>query len=239
MPEASYFPRGISQYVATAEYAVSSDIDNRIHTVEFGALLALNTANILITTLMVASAAVTITAFSTTVGTATAIGFNGVVPFVTLGTPGGWGRALTMVASTANSRTVNVTGSDYLGQKMLETFTLNGTAAVAGKKAFAYIDSIIFTTGADTSTVNVGYGNVFGVPFAMDAMIGEVKNGATSANAATIAAAPLNATVQTATTPDARGTYLPVTTIPDGTNTFKIMYMKRMSNLHGNAQFGG
>lgn len=239
MPEASYFPRGISQYVATAEYAVGADIDNKIHTVDFGAPLALNTANILITALMVASAAVTITAFTASAGTATAIGYNGVVPFQTLGVPGGWGRALTMVASTANARTVNVVGTDYLGQKMLETFTLNGTAAVAGKKAFAYVDSIIFTSGADTSTVNVGYGNVFGIPFAGEAMISEIKNGALAVSAGTFVAAPLNATVQTATTVDARGSYLPLTTIPDGTNTFKIMYVKRGGNLHGNAQFGG
>jgi hypothetical protein len=152
---------------------------------------------------------------------------------------GGWGRALTLTGSATTARVATVVGADYLGQKMVENFTLNATTAVQGLKAFAWIDSVSVAAGTDTPTLTIGYNNKLGLPFAGDSMFNEIKNSAVAANAGTFTGALLNATTATATNADTRGTYLPATIIPDGANTFKISYMKRSGNLHGNAQFAG
>jgi len=119
---------------------------------------------------------------------------------------------------------------------MVEVLTINGTTAVLGLKAFAWISSVVFSSSTDTTTVNLGYRDCFGLPFAGDAMITEMKNGAAAANAGTFVAALADATAETNTNADARGTYLPVTVIPDGTNTFTVIYALRRNNLHGNAR---
>src|SRR5690348_4061296 len=48
---------------------------------------------------------------------------------------GKFGRNVTVVASGASTSTVVVYGRDYLGQKMRETLTVNGTTPVTGLKA--------------------------------------------------------------------------------------------------------
>lgn len=242
MPYADYFPRGINNYVPNCEYAVDTDMDNRQHIVDFGAPLALSTGGILAAG-AVATAATTFTAFTSGAGTATSIGYNGMVPFNSTSEQrpgrGGWGRGLSMVGSATTTRVVTVTGYDYLGQKMIENFTLNATTSVLGLKAFAWIESIAVAAGTDTPTLTVGWTNKLGLPLAGDAMFSEVKNQAAAANAGTFVAALADATTATATNADTRGTYLPVTVIPDGTNTFKIAYLKRSGNLHGNRQYSG
>lgn len=240
-PTAAYFPRALSVYVPNCMYAIDTEIDNRTHTAEFGAPLALSANGLLASVLMVNGSAVTVTDTTTAAGgagTATSIGYYGLVPFDSLTIAGkGWGRNITAVASTTNARTLTITGYDYLGQKMQETITLNGNTTVQGLKAFYWVTSFVFSSDTDTTTVNVGWGNKLGLPFAGEAMFSEVKNGAAAANAGTFTAALADATTATATNADTRGTYLPVSVIPDGTNTFKATYMKRWGNLHGNAQY--
>lgn len=242
MPYADYYPRGISNYVPNLEYAVDTDMDNRLHTVDFGAPLALSTNGILATA-AIATAATTFTAFTSGAGTATSIGYNGMVPFNSTSEQrpgrGGWGRALTLTGSATTARVATVTGYDYLGQKMVENITLNATTAVQGNKAFAWLESISVAAGTDTPNLHVGWNNKLGLPLAGDAMFSEVKNQAAAANAGTFTAGLANATTATATNADPRGTYLPATVLPDGTNTFKIAYLKRSGNLHGNAHFAG
>lgn len=239
MPYASYFPRGISMYVATAEYAIDADMDNTIESLELGAPVTLNTNGILATVQMVATAAVTITAFSSTVGTATGIAFNGLVPVTDTSKPTGWGRGLSFANSVTSDRVITVTGYDYLGQKMVENLTFSTTTVQNTKKAFAWLESISFAASSDTSTVNVGWRDLFGLPYAGDAMVSEIKNSAVAANAGTFVAGLVSTTVANATSADSRGTYVPATVLPNGTNTFKILYMKRSGNLHGIAQFAG
>jgi hypothetical protein len=243
MPYADYFPKGISNYVPNCEYAIDTDIDNRLIVLDMGSPLALST-NGLLAAHAIATAATTISALTSGAGTATAIGFNGMVPYNStteqrLAHGGGWGRALTLTGSATTARVATVVGADYLGQKMVENFTLNATTAVQGLKAFAWIESITVAAGTDTPTLTVGYNNKLGLPFAGDSMFNEIKNSAVAANAGTFVGGLLNATTATATNADTRGTYLPATVLPDGANTFKISYMKRSGNLHGNAQFAG
>lgn len=238
-PFADYFPKGISLYVPNCEYAIDSDINNREHVAEFLNVLALDADGILDGVQMVNGSAVTVTSFTSGAASATEIAYYGMVPFSSTSVFKGWGRNVTVIASGANTRVMTVTGYDYLGQKMVENITLNGNNTVQGLKAFAWILSVSFSSDTDTTTVDVGWGNKLGLPFAGEAMVVEIKNGAVAANAGTFVAALADATTPTATNADTRGTYLPATVLPDGSNDFKILYMKRSGNLHGNAQFSG
>lgn len=234
----SYFPYGISLRVPNMEYAADVNIGHP-YIANFGAPVATDTDGILDGVVMVNGSAVTVNTFTSGVGTATAIGFNGMVPFDSLTKAGGWGRTLVAVASSTNTRVMTVTGYDYLGSKMIETMTLNSGTPVLGVKAFAWIESISFASASDTTTVDVGFTNCFGVPYAMEVRVVETKNGTVAANLGTIVSALADATTSTATTADVRGTILLSTVLPDGTNTFSLMYTLRRGNLHGNAQYAG
>ena len=234
----SYFPYGISLRVPNMEYAADVNIGHP-YVCNFGAPVALDADGILAAGVMVNGSAVTFNTFTSGVGTATLIGYNGMVPFDSLTKFGGWGRGLTVVASAANARTMTVTGYDYLGSKMVEVITVNGTTPVNSLKAFAWIESLVFSSSTDTTTVNVGFRDMFGVPYAMETKVYETKNGTIAANAATIVSALADATAATGTNADVRGTVLFSTVIPDGTNTFEVGYTLRRGNLHGNAQYAG
>lgn len=236
----TYFPYATSVAVRSMQYAADVNVNGQ-YNARFGAPVALSASGILLAVQMVNGSAVTISnSFTAGAGTATAIGYNGMVPFLSLTErrgADGWGRNITCVASNTNARTLTITGYDYLGQKMVETMTINGTTTVQGLKAFAWVESAVFSSDTDTTTVNVGWGNKLGLPYAGQAMMIEMKNGALAANAGTFVAALADATAATATNADPRGTYLPVTVIPDGSNTFEIVYAVRDGNLHGNAQY--
>lgn len=234
----SYFPQRINLRVPNMAYAADASLQDPFR-VDFGAPLALSANGLLAAVVMVNGSAVTVTDLVAGAGTAVAIGRYGKVPVESLTTwPDKWGRNLTCVASAANARVLTVTGYDYLGQRMVETIIINGTTTVQGVKAFARIISLSFSSDTDTTTVNVGWGNKFGLPYAMMSMVYEIKNGVVAANAATIVGA-VTTDPQTATTTDPRGTYLPVTVIPDAANTFEAGFVLRRSNLHGVAHYAG
>lgn len=237
-PYADYFPFGISVAVRNCAFAADIELTQSQYRANFGAPTALSSNDLVAATVNVASTAGLINTFVPGAGTATAIGRNGLVNYDSATKRNGWGRNLTCVASAACVRVLTATGYDYLGQKMQESMTLNGTTTVQGLKAFAYLTQVdIDALQTDVATVSVGFGNKFGLPFAGEALDIELKNGAAAANAGTFTAALADATAATATNADVRGTYLPVTVIPDGTNTFTILYILRRNNLHGNAQF--
>lgn len=236
-PYADYFPFGVSMRVPNLQYAADVALSGPI-VANFGAPLALSANGLIAAYQNVASTAGTINTFTGGAGTATAIGYNGLVPFDSTTVRNGWGRNITVVASGACTRVVTITGYDYLGSKMQEQITLNGTTTVQGLKAFQWVTQFdIDNSGSDTTTVNVGWGNKLGLPYAGVAMVVETKNGAVAANAGTFTAALATATAATATNADVRGTYLPATVIPDGTQTFELLYHPLRGNLHGNAQY--
>jgi hypothetical protein len=239
-PYGNYHPYGISQRVPNMEYAADVNIGHP-YVCNFGAPVAADTDGILDGVQMVNGSAVTVNTFTAGAGTATAIGFNGMVPFdsLTVDNGKGWGRCLTFVASSTNTRVATIIGYDYLGSKMIEEVTLTSGSPVSGKKAFAWIESISFSSASDTTTVDVGFGNTFGVPYAMETKVWESKNGTAAANAGTVVSALADATAATATNADVRGTILFSTVLPDGSNTFEIGYTLRRGNLHGNAQYAG
>ena len=234
----SYFPQRINLRVPNMAYAADASLQDPFR-VDFGAPLALDADGLVDGLVMVNGSAVSVSTLVAGADEAAAIGRYGKVPVESLTTwPDKWGRNITVVASAANARVLTITGYDYLGQKMVETITINGTTTVQGVKAFARVVSFSCSSDTDTTTVDIGWGNKFGLPYAMMMMAYEMKNGVVAANAGTIVGA-VTTDPQTATTTDPRGTYLPVTVIPDGTNTFEIGVVLRRSNLHGVAHYAG
>lgn len=153
---------------------------------------------------------------------------------------GRFGRNLVVVASGAATSTVTVYGRDYLGQKMAETFTLNGTTPVVGVKAFRYVDRVVAGVTAAT-TIDLGVGTKFGFPYKIlkvDSEYVDDVNGTVGT-----VTAPVTTDPQTATTGDPRGLYVPNTT-PNGTKQIDLecefsMLVNAAGNggLHGIAHF--
>lgn len=238
-PYSDYFPFGVSVRVPNMQYAADVTL-NGPYCCNFGAPLALSANGILAAFQNVNGSAGSVSgSFTAGAGTATALGYNGLVPFDSTTIRNGWGRNLTCTASTTCTRTVTVTGYDYLNSKVVETMTLNGTATIQGLKAFQWVESVAISSDTDTATVSIGWGNKFGLPYKGIAMDVEIKNNALAANAGTFVAGLATATAETATNADVRGTYLPVTVIPDGTNTFEVWYFPYRNDLHGQARFAG
>jgi hypothetical protein len=121
-------------------------------------------------------------------------------------------------ASTATTSSVaTVKGYDVYGEAMSQTaITPVGTATTATLKAFAYVSSIV-SASTTTSSVSVGVGSAFGLPFAAsdfgfvraawNQIYPTVSTGFVPADLTTPA---------TAATGDVRGTYTPQTTAPNG-----------------------
>ncbi len=120
---------------------------------------------------------------------------------VTLDVP----RNVIVDAAGAATAVLTVTGTDVYGVPMSEAITLNGTTAVAGKKAFKTITSVAASAAA--TDFFVGTGDVFGLPFRSDS-----RNYCLTAwNSAFVTTGTFVAAVTTdpatTTTGDVRGTY--------------------------------
>lgn len=223
---ATFFPQRLSSRVPNM--ALNAQVAMNGHcTAELGAPVALDADGILAAQSI--NAAIDVTSFAATytrpVGN-------------TPGSLGRYGRGVSIVLSGAGTPTVTIYGRDYLGSRMVEVLTGNGTNAVNGVKAFYDIDRITSTLVAST-TIDIGWTNVLGLPFTFDALLQELKDDAVAANAGTFVRGLANGTAATGTNADVRGTYLPSTVLPNGSRTFTTVYTARVGNLHGNAQFAG
>lgn len=153
--------------------------------------------------------------FTLTAGTGiTSTTVNG-VPAFALDTP----RTITFTgASTAATSSIaTVTGWDIYGEKMTQTvITPISTAATATLKAFAYISSIS-TASTTTSSVSVGVGSAFGLPYAASdfGYVRAAWNQIYPTTSTGFVPADLTSP-STAATGDVRGTYTPQTTSPNG-----------------------
>lgn len=213
------FPQRINQRVPAMAYDANIQQGGHVY-VEFGAPAAAATNNILAAQDMTAAGTVTtfVAAYTPNVE----------------GMMGRYGRALQVAASGASTGTVTIKGRDYLGQSMVEQFTLNGTTPVLGQKAFRYVDSVTFTATAGINLL-VGTQNRLGLPYRaqVTAITNEMMNGATVSAGAIVVG---STAVQTATTADPRGYYTPATA-PNGSNTYTLYYFADQTNLHGNQHF--
>lgn len=152
-------------------------------------------------------------------------------------TMGPWGRAVSIVLSGAGTPVIQVRGRDYLGQPMREDITGNGATPVNGKKAFKYIDSVMAATAVAATTINVGWLDIFGVPFCADALIQENVNDAVTGSAGTFTAA-VKTDPATATTGDPRGTYAPnAANASNGARTYRLLFHTDKNKLHGIRQY--
>lgn len=149
---------------------------------------------------------------------------------------GRFGRNLLVIASGAATSNVTIYGRDYLGQKMSESFTLNGAASVVGKKAFRHVDRITAGVTAAT-TIDVGVGTKFGLPYTILAVTAEYVDDVLG-TVGTLTA-PVTTDPQTATTGDPRGLYVPNTT-PNGTKLIDLECQFSMKvNAAGNGGLHG
>lgn len=214
-----FFPRRINSHVPNMQYAAdvrfgglgTIEIPNTVAAAASGILSALSIAVALTTTEFVD-------------------GFSG-------DKMGKYGRNVTVVASGAATSTVTINGKDYLGQPMTEVLTLTGAVAVAGKKAFKHIDSVVNGVTAAT-TINLGYGNVLGLPYRLIQSDLETVDKAKPASAGTFVAGLASGTVQSGITGDPRGTYAPHSSVaPDGARDYSITGLWDVSNLHGDAHY--
>ena len=145
---------------------------------------------------------------------------------------GAYGRNVTVTLSGAGTPTVTVRGRDYLGQPMTENIVATGAAAAVGKKAFKSIDSITTSAGVAATTLNLGWGNVLGVPFALLKVSEEYVNDAVAGAGTITLATP----AQTISSVDPRGTYVPALA-PDGVRNWYLIATAQQSQLHGVPHF--
>lgn len=136
-------------------------------------------------------------------------------------------RNLTMVGNTATvTQTALVTGLDEYGQAMTELFTLNGTTAVTGVKAFADISGIVLNSG-NTGEVDVGFGTRLGLPFRIASSIQGVPGGLlvdNIVNTTAVFVTGLATTVtSTAGTGDVRGTVVSTGSLPNNARRYTML----------------
>lgn len=215
----SFFPRRTNQYVPNMQYAAD---------VRKG-----GNGKIKIPALAAAAAAGILSAQSIAIAGNT----SAFLIAFTEAQMGRFGRNVTVAASGAATSKVTVHGMDYLGQPMSEELTLAGAAAVAGKKTFRWIDRVDFGATAGT-TINLGYGDVLGLPYKLIDNYTEIVDGVEATDAGTIVAGSKAA--QSATSAEPRGTYKPHTNnVPNGARVYELYGLFDDTNLHGNAHYFG
>jgi hypothetical protein len=134
---------------------------------------------------------------------------------VTLDVP----RNVIVDAAGAATAVLTVTGTDVYGIPMSEAITLNGTTAVAGKKAFKTITSVAASAAA--TDFFVGTGDVFGLPIRADSRnyVLTAWGGAVVTTGTFVAAVTTDPA--TTTTGDVRGTFAPADAA-DGTKRLTL-----------------
>lgn len=146
---------------------------------------------------------------------------------VTLDVP----RNVVVDAAGAATAVLTITGTDVYGVPMSEAITLNGTTAVAGKKAFKTITSVAASAAA--TDFFVGTGDVFGLPFRADSRnyCLTAWNGAFVTTGTFVAA--VTTSPATTTTGDVRGTFAPADAA-DGSKQLTVwMYIENPDSVTG------
>lgn len=100
-------------------------------------------------------------------------------------------RNLTVVGTAAGiTGTLKVTGTNISGEEIEESFTLNGTTAQTGSKAFASVTKVeVPARHAADDAVQIGWGVKFGIPYklALNTVLAAFINGSKEATAPTVA----------------------------------------------------
>jgi len=199
---AKYTPRRLNRYVPAMAYSADVILGGP-HEVRFGPVALAST-----TLLLNAQAVVAATAYTTILNDGNTDPVNDDYSEEFPHGPG-FGRCLQIAFGAANAGIVTISGRDYLGQPVTESFTANGTTPVIGVKAFKWVDSVTSTLAGD---ISVGTTDKLGLPYATQNILGEQADGARVATLGTFVS-PSYTDPQTATTADPRGTYDPTTTL--------------------------
>ena len=150
---------------------------------------------------------------------------------------GRFGRNVTLALSGAGTPAATVFGLDYLGQPMQETFNLAGATPVVGKKAFGSVTRVDCALVAAT-TLNVGWGDILGLPYKLIDVYTELVDGAEATVAGTFVIGQNAA--QTSTSNDPRGTWTPgAGFLANGAKNYALYGLFDSDNLYGNAHFNG
>ena len=224
-----YFPRSISQYVPNMEFAADVVQDNII--VSLGAPATLDADGIWDGV----SATNSATAFTSADYKSTFDGSSTSLTSTAGEIDSPYGRTLSCTGSAGSDHVCTISGRDYLGQAMKESITLSGTGVIAGLKAFKYVDSIAIATGAASDTVDVGWADLLGIPYAGTSLLSDTENGVVAAGALTAA---ITTDPQTATTGDPRGTF-DAASASNGSIISEIRYLCNTSDLHGVEHYSG
>lgn len=225
--QADYYPIGVNLRVPAMQYASDVAMEG-LPRIQIG-IPPGNTAPATRSTTFLAAAVQMVNGSAVTV-LAAALSNGGVIAER-------YGCALQFVASTTNTRVVTIQGFDYLGQPMTETVTLTSGTIAFGKKAFKRVTSLSFASASDTTTVDVGNSDVYGLPYRALKMYGEFVSDAVP-SAGTFVAGLATGTAATISNADVRGTWTPAAgSVANGTRTYSLTLELDRDDLHGQAQF--
>jgi len=146
-------------------------------------------------------------------------------------------RNIVVDSGGADTAVLTITGTDEYGATVVENITLDGTTAVAGKKAFKTVTGVT-SSATIANAAFVGTGDVFGLPVfvpTLGILTTELEDGA-DASAGTLVAGVT--TTATATTGDVRGTYDP-NSAADGAKSFDLILELDDPSFKGVPQFAG
>lgn len=218
-----FFQNGVNMYVKAAQYACDV-IDMEPASYDLGSPATSNPTAYL-SAIAANSAANTDTSFGT-------------IPIVVDST---YGRTITVTPSAdpGNAFVIDVYGTDYLGQPMIERFTgASGvTTAAVGKKAFyRLLKARVITPSTNAITFSVGSGLKLGLPYKGNLFASSESGVIVSITSAFTL--PDLTDPATRTTGDPRGTFTPVTA-PSGRQISVDLMGDNWVNPAGNGGFYG
>lgn len=146
-------------------------------------------------------------------------------------------RNLVADSGGVDTAVLTITGADEYGNTVVENITLNGTTAVAGKKAFKTVTSVV-SSATIANGAFLGTGDVLGLPVFLPGtghVVREMEDGAAPTDGTLVAGVTSTAT---ATTGDVRGTYDP-NSAADGSKVFELLVALPDPTYRGIAQFAG
>ena len=151
---------------------------------------------------------------------------------------GRYGRTLQVVGSGGGTPVLEITGTDYLGQRLVKRTTLNGATPVTATTgvcltAWWTIASVKVVSGTAGINLSIGTQNVWGLPYKAVAIVASLMDGLT-ATAHTLVA-PIQTDPQTSSLGDPRG-LLTMSTAPNSSHTYGALLVFDDTNLHGVAQ---
>jgi len=167
---ADNYPRSISQYVPNMEFA--ADVMGDVHIAYLGAPAAADADGIWDGV----SATNSATSYTSADYKNTFDGSSTSLTTTSGKIDATYGRCLTATGSAGSDHVCTVTGRDYLGQLMVENFTLSGTIVQHGNKAFKYVDTLAIATGAASDTVDFGWSDRLGLPMKAEKILGYTES---------------------------------------------------------------